>query len=75
VFLHAAAALNVDPAACLVIEDSENGVRAGLAAGMRVWGFVGGAHCDAGRGARLSATGAERIVRDWDEAQTLFAAL
>jgi HAD superfamily hydrolase (TIGR01509 family) len=43
-FLHAAARMGVDPAACVVIEDSLNGVRAGLAAGMRVWRFAGGSH-------------------------------
>jgi HAD superfamily hydrolase (TIGR01509 family) len=43
-FLHAAARMNADPACCLVIEDSVNGVRAGLAAGMEVWRFTGGTH-------------------------------
>jgi HAD superfamily hydrolase (TIGR01509 family) len=43
-FLHAAARMGADPAACVVIEDSLNGVRAGLAAGMRVWRFTGGSH-------------------------------
>lgn len=36
VYLLAAARLRVDPAACLVVEDSVNGVRAGRAAGMTV---------------------------------------
>jgi HAD superfamily hydrolase (TIGR01509 family) len=43
-FLHAAAACGADPAACLVIEDSLNGIRAARAAGMRVWRFTGGSH-------------------------------
>lgn len=43
-FLHAAARMGADPAACVVLEDSLNGVRAGLAAGMRVWRFTGGSH-------------------------------
>lgn len=43
-FLHAAAKMGVDPARCLVIEDSLPGVEAGLAAGMDVVRFLGGAH-------------------------------
>ncbi|MCT9819519.1 HAD-IA family hydrolase [Microbacterium sp. W1N] len=37
-FLLAARRLGVDPAACIVAEDSANGIAAGLAAGMRVIG-------------------------------------
>jgi HAD superfamily hydrolase (TIGR01509 family) len=43
-FLHAASRMGADPARCLVIEDSLNGLRAGLAAGMEVWRFIGGSH-------------------------------
>jgi len=43
-FLFAANKMEVDPARTLVIEDSLTGIRAGLAAGMTVWRFVGGSH-------------------------------
>jgi HAD superfamily hydrolase (TIGR01509 family) len=41
-FLHAARELGVDPAKCVVVEDSEPGVRAARAAGMRCFGYSGG---------------------------------
>lgn len=47
-FFHVAAAMSADPTHCLVIEDSEMGVRAALAAGMEVWHFAGGSHIKAG---------------------------
>lgn len=43
-FLLAAKNMGVSPVNCLVIEDSLNGIRAGLAAGMKVWRFTGGSH-------------------------------
>jgi HAD superfamily hydrolase (TIGR01509 family) len=39
VFLHAAKQLNIAASACAVIEDTPTGVRAGVAAGMTVFGF------------------------------------
>jgi HAD superfamily hydrolase (TIGR01509 family) len=72
-FLHAAAALEVEPGACLVLEDSVNGVIGARAAGMTVWGFLGGGHAHDGLGQRLIAAGAERLVKDWPQAARLFA--
>lgn len=43
-FLYAAEKMNVAPENCLVIEDSPTGIAGAKAAGMRVWGFSGGAH-------------------------------
>jgi HAD superfamily hydrolase (TIGR01509 family) len=73
-FLHAATQLQIAPADCLVIEDSVNGVKAGLAAGMTVWGFSGGGHMDEALSARLADAGAHRLVAHWAEAEKLFAA-
>lgn len=42
VFLHAARRMGVDPAACVVVEDSGPGVHAARAAGMRSLGYAGG---------------------------------
>jgi len=74
-FLHAARALDVRPQDCLVIEDTVNGVTAGRAAGMTVWGFRGGGHMTDRIAERLTHAGAERVVANWAEAEALFAAL
>lgn len=44
IFLYSAEKLGVRPEDCLVVEDSINGVRAGKAAGMTVFGFTRGSH-------------------------------
>jgi HAD superfamily hydrolase (TIGR01509 family) len=43
-FLYAAEKMGARPERTLVIEDSLTGIRAGLAAGMTVWRFIGGSH-------------------------------
>lgn len=58
-YLTAAAALGVDPAACVVVEDSTAGVRAGVAAGATVVGVATGTD-----EARLRAAGAVATVAD-----------
>lgn len=61
-FLHAAENMRTPPSRTLVIEDSVSGVQAGKAAGMTVWGFVGGGHYRTRDGrAILSAAGADRV--------------
>lgn len=65
VFLFAAERLGVPAPRCLVLEDSVNGVRAGIAAGMTVWGFTGGGHCYEGYAARLLEAGAHRVLADF----------
>ncbi|MBR0710442.1 HAD family hydrolase [Bradyrhizobium liaoningense] len=61
-FLHAAENMRTPPSSTLVIEDSVSGVQAAKAAGMSVWGFVGGGHYRSRDGrAILSAAGADRV--------------
>ena len=55
VFLHAAQCLGVPPGRCAVVEDTPTGVRAAVAAGMKVFGYAGAGHSDAGA---LRAAGA-----------------
>jgi HAD superfamily hydrolase (TIGR01509 family) len=62
-FVYAAAKMGAAPERTLVIEDSVSGVQAGKAAGMSVWGFVGGTHYRSGGGrALLEAAGADRVL-------------
>jgi HAD superfamily hydrolase (TIGR01509 family) len=61
-FLYAAERMRADPRRTLVIEDSVSGVTAGKAAGMTVWGFVGGSHYQSRDGmAMLHQAGADRV--------------
>jgi beta-phosphoglucomutase-like phosphatase (HAD superfamily) len=62
VYLAAAAHLGVDPARCLVIEDTATGVRAGLDAGATVWGY-----CPAGHGRAFHGLPVARVFNHMDE--------
>ena len=67
VYLAAAAHLQVEPARCLVLEDTPVGVTAGVAAGAEVWGFA-----TLGQDAALRATGAARVIAHMSELPALY---
>jgi HAD superfamily hydrolase (TIGR01509 family) len=61
-FLYAAEQMQTAPQRTLVIEDSVSGVTAAKAAGMAVWGFVGGSHYRSRDGrTMLYDAGADRV--------------
>ena len=66
-FLYAAARIDIDPQDCAVIEDSVNGIKAAVAAGMFAIGFTGGKHADADLANRLYAAGAGDVVSSHNE--------
>jgi len=67
-FVFAARRFAVPPAACLVIEDSESGIAAALAAGMVVYGY-----CGREAEEKLLAAGAHGVLRDMSELPALVA--
>ena len=69
-FLYAAKRLAISPSNCMVVEDSENGVRAGRAAGMLTVGFIGGSHVDETHRAKLLNAGAQFVASGHDEIAT-----
>ncbi len=60
-FLFAASTMGADPSRCLVIEDSSAGVRAGVAAGMTVWGYTGSSHDPEKQAQVLKSAGAHEV--------------
>jgi beta-phosphoglucomutase-like phosphatase (HAD superfamily) len=74
-FLLASSRLGIAPLRCLVIEDSGHGVAAGVAAGMTVWGFVGGPHCPPDQAALLAQKGAQRVFSHMTEIAAALRAL
>lgn len=70
-FLYAAVAHGVPASRCLVLEDSEMGVRAAQSAGMDVWHFAGGAHVKDGQ-VLPDSVQVDRVVQDMSEVLRLF---
>ncbi len=75
VFLLAAERMKVNPLDCIVIEDSANGVRAGVAAGMTVIGLCAASHLQPGHAQRLMAAGASYSANNWSEVSVIVSAL
>ncbi|MGK5732730.1 HAD family hydrolase [Streptomyces sp. URMC 124] len=67
-FLHAARSMGVEPARCVVVEDSPLGVQAALAAGMDVYGYTGMTPAE-----RLTAAGAGGLFGEMAELPQLLA--
>ena len=75
IFLYAAARMQVDPIASVVIEDSVSGVQAGVAAGATVIGLMAGSHIREGHAARLREAGAHHIAKSFLEAERITRSL
>lgn len=70
-YLYAAQAMGVTPDRCLVVEDSIPGAKAGLAAGMKVFGYTGLAHDQKAQAARLKTIGVDICAPDLHDLMAL----
>ena len=70
-YLLASSSMAVPPERCLAIEDSSAGVRAAMAAGVRVIGFVGASHVPPTHAANLVAMGVVAVARQMSDLPSL----
>ncbi len=63
-FLFAAERMHVEPAECIVVEDSAPGIAAAASAGMTPVGFVGGSHAAGNLAGDLIRAGARTVIAD-----------
>lgn len=70
-YLLASASMRVPPERCLAIEDSSAGVRAAIAAGVRVIGFVGASHIPPTHATHLMQIGAVAVARRMSDLPSL----
>jgi len=75
IFLYTADKLGIEPANCIVIEDSPNGIKSGMGAGMITIGFTGGLHGDDYLANALKDTGADYVVKTADELSDVIGGL
>lgn len=70
-YLHAAAALGVDIARTMILEDSPVGATGAVASGAHVIGFCGGTHCAPDHAERLRAIGVHDIATTFEDVARL----
>ena len=66
-YLHAAAQMGIAPNRCAVVEDSVAGATAGVAAGMKVFGYYGLAHDQAAQDKKLRHVGVHKTSADFSD--------
>jgi HAD superfamily hydrolase (TIGR01509 family) len=73
IYLHAADALGVDIARCVILEDSPVGATGAVASGAHVIGLCAGSHCGVGHDECLREIGVHDIAHDFTKVAQLLA--